>query len=102
MTAPQRDHRDLDLDEVEAAISKKTIRRRRPTRPRGGPSFYTAAEAAELLRTSTVTIYRAVKEGELQGFKIRGRVIVPARAIEALANVVADEEATAAFLRERA
>jgi excisionase family DNA binding protein len=105
MTAHQSDEPELDLEQVSAAISKKTIVRRRPTRPRGGPRFYTAAEAGELLGTSTVTIYRAVRDGELPGVRIRGRVIVPAKALEALADATVDADdqpSDAMRLRERA
>lgn len=105
MTAHQSKDEPLDLDELAAALSKKTIKRPRPAKPRSGPRFYSAAEAAALLGTSTVTIYRAVRDGELPGVRIRGRVIVPAKAIEALAepSVDADDQpADAARLRERA
>jgi len=104
MTAHQSKDEPLDLDELAAALSRRTIKRRRPTKP-GGPRFYSAAEAAALLGTSTVTIYRAVKAGELTGVRIRGRVIVPAKVIEELANPTldaADQPSGAVRLHERA
>lgn len=104
MTAQQSSNEPLDLDELAAALSKRTIKRRRATKP-GGPRFYSAAEAAALLGTSTVTIYRAVRDGELPGVRIRGRVIVPANVIEALANPTLDaddQSSGAARLHERA
>lgn len=35
---------------------------------------------------STVTLYRAIRDGEIPAVRIRGRVIVPAKAIDALAD----------------
>jgi excisionase family DNA binding protein len=104
MTAHQSKDEPLDLDELAVALSKKTIKRRRATKP-GSPRFYSAAEAAALLGTSTVTIYRAVKDGELPGVRIRGRVIVPAKVIEELANPTLDADCQpsgAVRLHERA
>lgn len=46
--------------------------------------FYTVAEAAEALRVSVSTLYAAVREDAFPAVRIRGRYIVPARAIERL------------------
>lgn len=48
------------------------------------PSFYTVPEAARMLRTAPVTIYRAIRNGEFPAIRLRGRLIIPARAIEAM------------------
>jgi excisionase family DNA binding protein len=63
-----------------------------PTQPSGTstapavppPSFYTVPEAARLTRMAPVTIYRAIRNGEFPAVRIRGRLIIPARAIEAM------------------
>src|SRR5687768_12971563 len=49
---------------------------------KGRPDFYSVAEAALLFRMSEMTVYRAIREGQLPAVRIRGRLIVPARAIE--------------------
>jgi excisionase family DNA binding protein len=59
-----------------------------PTTPR----FYSVAQVARLLGMSEMTVYRAISAGEFPAIRIRGRLIVPAMAIEAM---------TAAALSER-
>lgn len=49
-------------------------------------AFHTVTEAAELLRVDPVTIYRAIREDAFPAVKIRGRYVVPAQALEALAR----------------
>lgn len=44
--------------------------------------FFTVAEAAELMGLSEPTVYRAIRAGEFPAIKIRGRYVVPARAID--------------------
>ena len=46
------------------------------------PRFFTVAEAAALLKVSEVTIYRGITAGEFPAVKIRGRYVIPARAID--------------------
>ena len=58
----------------------------RATGPGQPPSFYSVAAAARLLGTSEMTLYRAIGAGEFPAVRIRGRIIVPARAIEAMAE----------------
>lgn len=57
--------------------------------PRGrfasaNPKFYSVAEVAEILRMSSMTVYRAIADGEVPAVRIRGRWIVPARAVDEL------------------
>ncbi len=52
----------------------------------GAPEFYSVAATARLLGTSEMTLYRAISAGEFPAVRIRGRIIVPARAIEAMAE----------------
>ncbi|MDX5460187.1 helix-turn-helix domain-containing protein [Micromonospora tulbaghiae] len=54
-------------------------------RPAGHPRrFYTVAEAAQLLRTCDMTLYRSIRAGEFPAVRIRGRYVVPAKAIDAM------------------
>lgn len=53
-------------------------------RPTGVRRFYTVAEAAELLRTCDMTIYRAIRAGEFPAIRVRGRYVIPASAIDAM------------------
>ncbi|WP_033339148.1 helix-turn-helix domain-containing protein [Catenuloplanes japonicus] len=46
--------------------------------------FYTVAETAALLRLSEPTLYRAIRTGEFPSIKVRGRYVVPAKAIDQL------------------
>jgi excisionase family DNA binding protein len=73
-----------------------TVTRERPRRGKSpasdGARFYSVAQAAEILGTSAMTLYRAISAGEFPAVRIRGRLIVPAAAIEVLADAaVADQ-----------
>lgn len=48
------------------------------------PRFYSVAEAARILGAAPVTLYRAIRAGEFPAVRIRGRLIVPASALEAM------------------
>ena len=45
------------------------------------PTLLTPLEAGEILRCSAGTIKRYVRQGELQAFRHRGRVLIPAEAV---------------------
>lgn len=60
---------------------------RRTDRPR----FYSVAEVAQMLGMSSMTVYRAIAAGEFPAVRIRGRLIVPAKAVEAMAEVAIAE-----------
>lgn len=49
--------------------------------------FYSVGEVAAIFGLSSMTIYRAIQDGELPGLKLRGRVIVPVHALEAMLAV---------------
>lgn len=49
-----------------------------------GPRFYSVSQVAALLGMSAMTIYRAIEAGEFPAVKIRGRWIVPAKAVDAM------------------
>ena len=51
-----------------------------------GPRFLSVAAVARILGVSEVTLYRAIHAGEFPAVRIRGRLIVPAKAIQALAD----------------
>lgn len=56
-----------------------------------GPRFLSVAAVARILGVSDVTLYRAIHAGEFPAVRIRGRLIVPTKAIHALADAaVAD------------
>ena len=60
--------------------------------PTEAPRIYSVAEVALMLGMSTMTVYRAIAAGEFPAIKVRNRLIVPARAIEAMAEAaVADQ-----------
>lgn len=57
----------------------------------GAPRFYSVAEVAEIFGMSTMTVYRAIAAGEFPAVRVRGRLIVPAKAVDAMADAaVAD------------
>ena len=65
----------------------------RSVAPPGGeaPRFYSVAQVARMLGMSPMTVYRAINAGEFPAVRIRGRLIVPAKAVEAMADgAVAD------------
>jgi excisionase family DNA binding protein len=51
------------------------------------PRFYSVASAARILCMSEMTLYRAIRELQFPAVRIRGRVIIPARALEEMAEV---------------
>lgn len=60
----------------------------RSAAPPGGeaPRFYSVAQVAGMLGMSPMTVYRAISAGEFPAVRIRGRLIVPAKAVEAMAD----------------
>jgi excisionase family DNA binding protein len=54
--------------------------------PRPRPLFYTVAEAAAILRCTATTLYRALREDAFPGVRVRTRYVIPARALEELAE----------------
>jgi excisionase family DNA binding protein len=59
-------------------------------RPGAPPRFYTVNETADMLRTSAITMYRAINDGEFPAIRVRGRLIVPAKVIDALIDAAID------------
>ncbi len=48
------------------------------------PKFYDVRDVAQMFQMSRMTVYRAIRGGELPAVRIRGRWLVPAKVIEAL------------------
>jgi excisionase family DNA binding protein len=57
------------------------------------PRFYSVAEVAAIFGLSPMTVYRAIAAGEFPAVRIRGRVIVPAGAIDAMIEAATSEGA---------
>jgi excisionase family DNA binding protein len=57
-----------------------------------GPCFYSVPEAARMIGTAPVTLYRAIRDGEFPAMRIRGRLIIPARAIDAMIDAAVAEQ----------
>jgi excisionase family DNA binding protein len=66
-----------------------------PPDPSGAPRFYSVSQVARIFGTSPMTVYRAIAAGEFPAVRIRGRLIVPARAVEAMAEVARVEHTVA-------
>ncbi|MHA6784708.1 helix-turn-helix domain-containing protein [Pseudonocardia saturnea] len=50
------------------------------------------AEVADMFGMSPMTVYRAISAGEFPAVRIRGRLIVPAKAIDAMAEIATVEQ----------
>lgn len=48
--------------------------------------FLTVTETATALRVDAATIYRAIRAGTFPAVRVRGRYVVPVRAVEELAS----------------
>ncbi len=57
----------------------------------GLPQFLSVTETAQALGMSEMTLYRAIKAGEFPAVRIRGRLIVPSRVLDELANAAVAE-----------
>lgn len=54
--------------------------------PVEAPRFYSVADVSRMLGTSAMTLYRAIKAGEFPAVRVRGRLIVPAKVLDAMAD----------------
>jgi excisionase family DNA binding protein len=83
---PTYSQRRQRLDGVPQATYASTP----PAAPAPRP-FLSVAEAAPMLRLSEMTLYRAIHDGQFPAVRIRGRLIIPTRAIEEMIDAaVAD------------
>ena len=55
--------------------------------------FYSVPEAARLIGTAPVTLYRAIRDGEFPAVRIRGRLIIPARVLEEMVSAAVADHA---------
>ena len=53
--------------------------------------FYTVTEAALLLRLSAPTIYREIRAGRFPAIRVRGRYVIPAKALDAMEQAALEE-----------
>ncbi len=58
-----------------------------------GAEVLQLTQAARMLGMSTVTLYRAISAGEFPAVRIRNRLIVPAKALEAMADAALAKQA---------
>lgn len=56
------------------------------TKAPDAPRFYSVAQVAEMFGMSAMTLYRAIAAGEFPAVRVRGRLIVPAKAVDAMAD----------------
>lgn len=56
------------------------------------PKFYSVAAIARATGMSKMTIYRAIAAGEFPAIRVRGRLAIPARAIEAMIDAASAEQ----------
>ena len=49
-------------------------------------TFFTVRETAEALRVDPATIYRAIRDNAFPAVRLRGRYVIPVRAVEELAD----------------
>lgn len=60
----------------------------------GAPRFFSVAQVAEMLGMAPVTLYRAIRAGQFPAVRIRGRLIIPAKVVDAFVEAaVADAAA---------
>lgn len=53
-----------------------------PPEPATSPTFYSVGQVARMFGMSAMTLYRAIDQDQFPAVRIRGRLIIPARAIE--------------------
>ena len=63
-------------------MSTEPLIRRNHREPAGPRLFYSVSETARMFGMSAMTLYRAIEEGDFPAVRIRGRLIIPARAID--------------------
>jgi predicted DNA-binding transcriptional regulator AlpA len=54
--------------------------------PEDQPRFYSVADTARIFGVSEMTVYRAIRDAQFPAVRIMGRLIVPAKAIESMAD----------------
>jgi excisionase family DNA binding protein len=52
--------------------------------------YYSVAETAEVFGMSSMTLYRAIRDKQFPAVRVRGRLIVPAHVIDAMAQAATE------------
>lgn len=60
------------------------------------PRFYNVSQVAGLLGCSPMTIYREIQEGRFPAVRIRGRYLIPAKAIDDMESAAIAEQTVVA------
>jgi excisionase family DNA binding protein len=63
--------------------------------------FYTVAEAARIMRVDAATVYRAIRDDAFPAVRLRSRYVVPARAVEELAQQASESGGVVQIAAER-
>lgn len=71
---------------VRQAVTVRTA----PTSSTDQTRFYSVPQAARLLGMAPVTLYRAIRAREFPAVQVRGRLIIPAKAIDAMIETAVD------------
>jgi excisionase family DNA binding protein len=66
-------------------------RNRGATVPAGSPTFYSVSQVARMFGMSAMTLYRAIEQGQFPAMRIRGRLIIPARAIDDMVDAAVSD-----------
>jgi excisionase family DNA binding protein len=65
----------------------------RTPRPEAGkPRFLSVTSVAAMFDMSAMTIYRAIAAGQFPAVRVRGRLVVPAKAIDAMEETALAEQ----------
>ena len=70
----------LTADPSSTFAEAPPVSEREPDAPR----FYNATEVAAMFGVSRMTVYRAIDDGDIPAIRVRGRRIIPARAVDAM------------------
>jgi excisionase family DNA binding protein len=76
-------------------MSARRSRTRRPDRNENDDSaqrFYSVAEVARMFGMSPMTLYRAIAAHEFPAVRVRGRLIVPSRVLDAMVDAALIEQ----------
>lgn len=60
--------------------------------PTEAPRFYSVEQVARMLGMSSMTVYRAISAREFPAVRVRGRLIVPAKAVDAMVDAAVTEQ----------
>ena len=67
-------------------------RDQRPAASAQPPTFFSVAQVAGMFGISAMTLYRAISAGQFPAIRVRGRLFVPARAVDAMVDAAIAEQ----------